>query len=64
MNFKCSCCGKRLKEPGALLFSPQTKNDCCGVLNDQTFKCYKYHICIDCFKDIKLEYITNSHKDE
>lgn len=60
MNFKCSCCGEKLKKPGALLFSPPDKFDldCSGNL------CIKFHICINCFEDIKLGYITNSHNDE
>lgn len=38
LQIKCDNCKVRLKEPGALLFSPPKKG-----------KCEKYHICVKCY---------------
>jgi len=46
IKIKCDICGEELLELGALLFSPPNKNKLCN----------KYHICNNCFKDIKKIY--------
>jgi len=45
MNIKCSKCNNKLKEMGALVFSPPEVN-----------MVAKYHLCIDCYGKV-FEYI-------
>ncbi len=41
MKIVCDICAKKLKEPGALIFTPP---HCpCEV--------YKYHVCVDCYNN-------------
>lgn len=60
LNFKCDCCDKELKEPGALLFSPAIK----FKQLPGPFISEKYHICVKCFEYIKRDFTTNKYNDE
>lgn len=37
----CSCCGKKLATPGALVFSPPKRG-----------KTQKLHLCVSCYRDL------------
>jgi len=43
LEIKCDICGKQLREPGALVFSPPT---------DKSWTVEKYHVCAKCWLTI------------
>jgi hypothetical protein len=40
LDIKCDMCGRRLSEPGAIVFSPPLKG---------AWTVEKYHVCADCW---------------
>lgn len=44
LDLKCDRCGRELKEPGALAFSPP---------KDDGWLVEKYHLCVDCWQAIR-----------
>ena len=52
LDLKCDQCGRDLKEPGALVFSPPKGE---GWLVE------KYHLCVDCWQAI-AEQVRNGKK--
>jgi len=50
----CDSCNKELMEPGALLFAPPSTTNVTK----------KYHICCDCYFNVRYEFIDKYPKDE